>query len=117
MQLKTAKQRRLAIIAQSLYLANLLLVPGLAFLALLYVFIKQSPAYGLARIHLFRAVQLSLFSGLLLVAIPLLVLKFSQQLDISVMMLLLYFVTFHAAVVLLGMFNLARAMSGRLPIF
>jgi hypothetical protein len=117
MQPTKEQQRKLAILAQSLYLANLLLLPGLSFCALLYYFFKKIPDYGFARIHLYRAVQLGIISGIILVLIPLLVLTFSREFEVSLMMMLLYFVTAHALLVLLGMFNLARAMSSRLTIF
>ena len=129
---------KFAVIYQSLYLANLLLLPGVFFLVLLYYF-KQSKQQkkingehaknssgnnevwlrnlGIAKIHLIRSIQLSVLAGLLLAVIPSLVIYFSAELQTSIMVGLVYFVTLHAGFVLLGMFNLARAMANKLPIF
>ena len=72
---------------------------------------------GIAKIHLIRSIQLSVLAGLLLAVIPSLVIYFSAELQTSIMVGLVYFVTLHAGFVLLGMFNLARAMANKLPIF
>lgn len=129
---------KFAVIYQSLYLANLLLLPGVFFLILLYYFkqFKQQKKIngehtknssgnnevwlrnlGIAKIHLIRSIQLSVLAGLLLAVIPSLVIYFSAELQTSIMVGLVYFVTLHAGFVLLGMFNLARAMANKLPIF
>jgi len=106
-----------AIIYQSLYLANLLLIPGVCFAILFWMFIKNKQQYGWQRIHLYRAVQLSAIAGVLLVALPLGVVYGSNEFEASVMVMLVYFVTMHALLVMLGMFNVARAMAKKLPIF
>ena len=129
---------KFAVIYQSLYLANLLLLPGVFFLILLYYFkqFKQQKKIngehtknssgnnevwlrnlGIAKIHLIRSIQLSVLAGLLLAVIRSLVIYFSAELKTSIMVGLVYFVTLHAGFVLLGMFNLARAMANKLPIF
>ena len=129
---------KFAVIYQSLYLANLLLLPGVFFLILLYYFkqFKQQKKIngehaknssgnnevwlrnlGIAKIHLIRSIQLSVLAGLLLAVIPSLVIYFSAELQTSIMVGLVYFVTLHAGFVLLGMFNLARAMANKLPMF
>lgn len=111
------KGNRVAIIAQSLYLANLLLLPGLSFIALIVYFYREKLSLAIARIHLYRSLQLSVLAGFLIIVVPALVIILSPQFDASLMVMLLYFVTIHAALVLVGMLNLARAMSGRPPIF
>jgi len=129
---------KFAVICQSLYLANLLLVPGLFFLVLIYYYnqykqhqkVKDNLAddsvanrsiqlknLGIGKIHLIRSIQLSVLAGLLLAVIPLTVIYFSSQLQTSIMVGLIYFVTLHAGFVLIGMFNLSRAMAKKLPIF
>jgi len=72
---------------------------------------------GIGKIHLIRSVQLSVLAGLLLAVIPLLVIYFSSQLEASVMVGLVYFVTLHAGFILIGMLNLSRAMAMKLPVF
>lgn len=111
------RQHKLAIIAQSLYLANLLILPGLAFLILLNYFFKHRSNFGIARIHLFRALQLCLLNGLLLAVLPLFYIYFSSSQSQAIMIMLFYFVCMHAAFVLIGMLNLSRAMAHKLPLF
>ncbi|WP_206485831.1 hypothetical protein [Thalassotalea sp. G2M2-11] len=106
-----------AIIYQSLYLANLLLLPGFCFLGLLWLFFKHKDNKGWQRIHLYRALQLAIIAGVLLVLIPLIVVYGSDAFEASIMVMLVYFVTIHALLVLLGMFNVSRAMARKLPIF
>lgn len=129
---------KFAIICQSLYLANLLLLPGVFFLVLIYYYnqfkqqqkIKNNPLenkavnqtvqlknLGIGKIHLIRSIQLSVLAGILLAVVPLLVIYLSSQLQTSIMVGLIYFVTLHAGFVLIGMFNLSRAMAKKLPIF
>jgi hypothetical protein len=126
-----------AIICQSLYLANLLLLPGIFFLVLLYYYRQyqqqkvndegiedhaghkkiRSRNLGIGKIHLIRSIQLSVIAGILLVVIPLVVICFTSQLQTSIMVGLVYFVTLHAGFVLIGMLNLSRAMAKKLPLF
>ncbi len=129
---------KFAVICQSLYLANLLLVPGLFFLVLIYYYnqLKQQQKVmndsddnvlvnravqlknlGIGKIHLIRSIQLSVLAGILLAIIPLTIIYFSSELQTSIMVGLIYFVTLHAGFVLIGMFNLSRAMAKKLPIF
>ncbi len=126
-----------SVICQSLYLTNLLLLPGVSFLVMLYFYRQYSQlktvnagtesttennkirmrTLGIGKIHLIRSVQLSVLAGLLLAVIPLLVIYFSSQLEASVMVGLVYFVTLHAGFILIGMLNLSRAMAMKLPVF
>lgn len=112
----TQNKQRFAVICQSLYLTNLLLMPGLSFLLLLWLFVKHKKQPGWQRIHLYRAVQCSLLAGIALVGLPLILLFFRPG-ESTWMILLLYFITMHAALVLMGILNLSRAMSKKLPLF
>ncbi|GHE83913.1 hypothetical protein [Thalassotalea profundi] len=111
------QKKRSAIIYQSLYLMNLLLIPGIAFFILVWQFSKNHKIKGWQRIHLFRSLQLSLISGGCLVLIPLLIVLFSDHFNSLLALLLVYFVTAHALFVLVGMLNLSRAMAKKLPLF
>lgn len=128
---------KFAVTCQSLYLANLLLLPGIFFLVLLYYYRQYMQLIpvnvgvensvennelrirnlGIGRIHLIRSMQLSVLAGLLLVVIPLVMIYFSSQLAASIMVGLVYFITLHVGFVLVGMLNLSRAMTQKLPIF
>jgi hypothetical protein len=131
---KSKESEKFAIICQSFYLANLLLLPGVFFFILVYFYLNyrsqsksskgevaQSPIVkkvkGLGKIHLIRSIQLSILAGIILVVIPLIVVFFSNQQEASIMVALFYFVTLHATFVLIGMFNLSRAMVKKLPLF
>lgn len=106
----------LAISCQSLFLANLLLLPGLSFLALLWMLFKYKGHSAWLRIHLYRAVQLSIAVGLV-VFIPLIFILLSDEAPFQLMAMILYFILVHTSFVLIGMLNLARAMVKKIPIF
>jgi len=113
---KGLSQQHLSIIAQSLYLANLLAVPGVSLVILWWLSVKKR-SRGLARIHFIRAIQLSLLNVMLIVGLPLLYVYSSAQRGDSLMLALFYFICVHTAFVMLGMLNLTRAMAKRLPLF
>lgn len=122
--MKSNQDNQFAIIYQSLYLANLLLLPVISFFVLVYYFYKSSPNKSqrnhLSRynkIHLYRSIQISALAGALLGIAPVFYIFYSTQFSTSVMVVVFYFVTLHAAFVLVGMLNLARAMAKKLPVF
>ena len=128
---------KFSIICQSFYLANLLILPGIFFLVLLYYYRQYSQldalnesgecrgedneirmrTLGIGKIHLIRSIQLSVLAGILLAVVPLLVIYFSSQIEASIMVGFIYFVTLHAGFILIGMLNLSRAMAMKLPVF
>ena len=105
----------LATLAESLYLVNLLLLPGLAFIALLVVYLRNiHTAPALAVCHLRQTLSASLWAGvLLLVANSLIVLLGGYQSPHTWMVVVLYFTTCHATLVLLGVLGLAKALAGQ----
>ncbi|RHW77080.1 hypothetical protein [Colwellia sp. RSH04] len=134
MERETTPSTKFSIICQSLYLANLLLLPGICFFILVYFLLKYQRStknqlsieetkrislntFGIGKIHLYRSVQISCLAGVMLVIFPLIVFLFSNQFEASIMVSLFYFITLHAAFVLIGMLNLSRAMARKLPIF
>jgi len=98
-----------------LYLVNLLLLPGLAFVALVVVYfrsIKRAPA--LASCHLRQTLSASLWAGgLLLVANISILLLGGYRSPNTWMVVIIYFTTCHATLVLLGVMGLAKAMAGQ----
>jgi len=110
------QQQKLSILAQTLYLANLLAVPVISLLLLGYLCYRNKPS-GLARIHFVRAIQLSILNMLAIGVLPLLYVYLSQERGESMMLALFYFVCVHTAFVMLGMLNLSRAMVNKLPMF
>lgn len=111
------KNNSASVIYQSLYLLNLLLLPGIAFIVLCFLFKKNKTQLGLQKIHLYRSVQLSLAAAFFIAFIPLAIIYLATDFQASLMVMLVYIVTMHALFVLLGMFNISRAMANKLPLF
>jgi uncharacterized Tic20 family protein len=110
-----APGQALAVTAEALYLANLLLLPGLAFIALLVVYeryIRTAPI--LAVCHLRQTVSASLWAGALLLAANIIILLLGGYRSPNTwMVVIIYFTTCHATLVLLGVMGLAKAMAGQ----
>jgi len=107
--------QNLAVLAESLFLINLLLLPGLAFAALFALWLKnRDSAPPLARQHLRQTTFVSLVGGFLIVALSGLILALGG-LDWAWtwVVLVLYFTCIHSTLVLLGMYGLIKAMSGQ----
>ncbi len=104
-----------AVLAEVLYLVNLLLAPGFAFLLLLALFRRhRDSADALVRGHVRQSFAASLMAGVLLVVVPGLVALAGDLSQAGIWtLLLLYFVTCHAALVLLGVLALSRALAGK----
>jgi len=105
----------LAVTAEVLYLTNLLLLPGLAFIALLGVYFTTiKGASELAVCHLRQTLSASLWAGVLLLAANIIiVLLGGYRSPYPWMVAIIYFTTCHATLVLLGVMGLARAMAGK----
>jgi uncharacterized Tic20 family protein len=107
--------QNLAVLAESLYLINLLLLPGLAFAGLFALWLKnKDSAPPLARQHLRQTTFVSLVGGFLIVALSGLILALGG-LDWAWtwVVLVLYFTCIHSTLVLFGMYGLIKAMSGQ----
>ena len=109
----------LAVWAEILYLANLLLAPGLAFLALLWLYLKRSPDMpALAVCHLRQTISASLWAGaLLVIANVAIILLGGYAAPNTWLIVILYFTTCHSTLVLLGVLGLAKAMAGQKYVF
>ena len=115
----SANDQALAVLAEVLYLANLMLLPGIAFLGLLGLWLKhRQSASALARCHLRQTVAASVWAGLLLIVVNLLIVSFGGYHQASTwVIVIIYFTTFHATLVLLGVLGLAKAMAGQSYVF
>ncbi|MDP2265782.1 MAG: hypothetical protein Q8J70_04440 [Thiobacillus sp.] len=109
----------IAVGAEALYLANLLLLPGLAFLALLALgFAHRHDAPLLGRCHLRQTLSASLWAGAILVLANALILALGgYQQPATWIVIILYFTICHSTLVLFGIFGLARAMAGKLYVY
>ena len=114
----------LAVAAESLYVANLLILPFIAFFVLVYIFIKQhGSAPPLARSHLEQTLSASIGIAIMFFACAMIILllKAWGLEDVSIwMIVVIVFTIIHATMVLFGVLGLAKAMSGkcwRYPVF
>jgi len=116
--------KNLAIVAESLYIANLLILPLFAFLALLLLYLKHNgQAPPLAQAHLDQTLRASLWIGaIFVVAAGIVVMLRMQGMEDLILWMIVVpvFTLAHASMVLLGVVGLAKAMSGkcwRFPLF
>jgi uncharacterized Tic20 family protein len=107
--------QNLAVLAEALYLINLLLLPGLAFAGLLALWLKnKDSAPPLARQHLRQTTFVSLVGGFLIVSLSgLIVALGGLDWAWTWVVLVLYFTCIHSTLVLFGMYGLIKAMSGQ----
>ena len=105
----------LAVLAASLYLLNLLLLPGMAFGVLVWLWAtRRRDASSVDRSHLDNALRGSLLAGTMLVGVALFILipgGFGHP--ATWVALILYLVTFHAAFVLVGVLMLVKALAAQ----
>ena len=107
--------QNLAVLAEALYLINLLLLPGLAFAGLLALWLKnKDSAPPLARQHLRQTTFVSLVGGFLIVTLSGLILALGGlDWEWTWVVLVLYFTCIHSTLVLFGMYGLIKAMAGQ----
>lgn len=105
----------LAVVAESLYLVNLLLLPGFAFIALLVLYWRHiGQTSPLARCHLEQTLFASLWAGVLLILANIAILLLGgYDAAYTWVVLVLYFTTVHTTLVILGTLGLAKAMAGK----
>lgn len=104
----------IAVLAESLFLINLMLLPGLAFVLLLLLWWRyHDHADPLVRNHLRQTVVTCIWGGGLLVSISVAIFALGG-LDNpwSWVIGVLYFVLFHAGLIYLGVMGLVRAING-----
>ena len=116
--------KNLAVAAESLYVANLLILPFIAFVALLLLYLKHNgKAPPLAQSHLDQTLRTSLWIGVIFTTAASIVvlLRMQGMEDVTLwMIVVLAFTIMHASMVLLGVVGLAKALSGkcwRYPLF
>lgn len=105
----------LAVAAESLYLVNLLLLPGLAFLALLWLYFRhRDDMPPLALGHLRQTLSASLWAGILLVIANLTIIALGgYDAPWTWVVVILYFTAAHTTLIVLGIVGLARALAGQ----
>jgi len=105
----------LAVTAEGLYLANLLLLPAVSFLFLAALFLRRKPdTPPLAAAHIEQTFAASLWAGVLLVAVNLLILALGGYRGVHTWVLvILYFTVCHSTLVLFGIVGLSKALAGQ----
>ena len=108
--------QNLAVLAEALFLINLLLAPGIAFAILLWLWLRnKDSAPLLARQHLRQTTFVSLVGGLLIVVFSGLILGLGGlDWEWTWVALILYFTCIHSTLVLFGMYALIKAMNGQM---
>lgn len=98
-----------------MYLCNLLLVPGICFALLLWLyFTRRESAPPLALCHLKQTIAGSLWAALLLGVVTVAVIALSDyNSEATWVVVITYFVCFHTTLVMLGVVGLAKAMAGQ----
>ena len=110
--------RNLAVAAESLFLANLLVAPGLAFAVLVWLRLRHADASPLARCHLNQAFFVSLWGGaLLVVATGTLLALGGLAWKWTWVMVILYFTCIHSTLILFGILGLAKALAGKAYVY
>lgn len=106
----------LAVLAEALFLINLLLLPGIAFLALAGLWWRfRHSAPQLARQHLKQATVVSLWGGLFIIVFSgIILLAGGPEGEWTWVALILYFTCVHSTLILIGMFALVKAMAGQI---
>lgn len=104
-----------AIAAESLYLVNLLLAPGLGFVLLLGLWWRsRDGASPLASSHLAQTLSGSLWAGILLVVANGLILLLGGYRGPNVWAIVItYFTLCHSMFIVFGAYGLAKAMAGQ----
>ena len=106
--------KKLAITAEFLYLMNLLVLPGIAFFILTWLYLKyESKSPSLASCHLRQSFSASIWAGLLLLLVTSIVF-FAGGYDSPYLWvtMILYFTICHSSLIVLGVFGLVKAMAG-----
>lgn len=108
-----------AVTIEALYLLNLLLLPGLAFSGLVWLWHSRRHVLpSLALCHLKQTLSASVWAAIMLVLVNGVILIFGgYHKPSSWVIVVLYFTTCHTTLVLFGIVGLARAMAGQLYIY
>ncbi|MCP3852007.1 MAG: hypothetical protein GY694_17485 [Gammaproteobacteria bacterium] len=112
---KPVKSDTTAVIAESLFLANLLLIPVIPFLFLVYQFKKYAhQTDSIAYNHLKQTLIASVLAGIFIVAIAGIFYFFSNtSAAVTWTIILTYLTCVHSVFVMMGIYGLSKAMVGQ----
>jgi hypothetical protein len=104
----------LAVAAEALFLANLMLAPGLAFAVIVWLWFRHRDAPLLARCHLDQTFFVSLWGGVLLVvACAAILLLGGIDWEWTWVVAIIYFTCVHSTLIVLGVVGLSKAQAGK----
>lgn len=114
-ELKQMPGRDLAIAVEAWFLVNLMLLPFIGFLSIVYLYRKHyQSAPVLAKNHLRQTLGVSLVGGCLLVFITIsIALVGGFDSGYTWVMVVMYFTLVHTSLILMGAFGLSKALSGK----
>ncbi len=106
-----------AIMVESLYIANLLILPVISFIILVYLFLqKHGELPTLAKSHLEQTISAGLWIALmfLLGGVTIMIMRLNGIEDITLwLIVIITFTLLHATMVLFGIVGLSKALSGK----
>lgn len=106
--------RENVILPSGLYLANLLIAPGIAYVLLIILLVRFRESKNLLFLyHLKASLILATSVGVILISVPLGILLIGYFNDLSWMLALTFLVTFHGFSVIFGVYLLAKAMANQ----
>lgn len=106
------KERKVAITSQALYLLNISVLPIVAFVILMVVYsMNKAKVHGNGLLHLKQAIVGSVVAGILLVIVSVIIMLIgSFDSPYTWMVLVLYFISIHSALILYGVFAFIKAL-------
>lgn len=106
-----------AVLVESLYVANLLILPVLSFIILLYLFLtRHGPLPPLANSHLEQTISAGFLTAVMFFTggMMIIMMRLNGIEDVTLWMIaIILFTVLHASMVLLGVVGLAKALSGK----
>lgn len=106
--------RENVILPSGLYLANLLVAPGIAYVLLIVLLFRfRESENKLFLYHLKASLILATIVGMILIGIPIGILLIGYFSDLAWMLALTFLVTFHGFSVIFGVYILAKAMANQ----
>lgn len=108
------RDRRLAVAAESLYLVNLMLLPGLAFALLCALYLgARADAGPLARNHLSQTIGVSAIGGAVIVTVCAALFLLGGFGPWTWVAVVLYFTFVHSSLIFMGVFGFIKALNNQ----
>lgn len=98
---------------QGLYLTNITVLPVVSFVILMWLYSKKfATCHPVTQLHFKQSILANIVAGILLIIVSALILLFgSFNSPYTWMVLLIYFICIHSALILYGVFALIKALA------